>query len=242
MNTRSRISPHYALLTPDTFVYAPLHGWTNCKMAVHISPAMGAGFSQYSAWLDESGVAGTAPSGVERFVFVDLGEVLLEIAGEQHKLSEGGFAFLPADIPHSISATQSARLDVFEKRYILHEDLGVPAPVIGKEQSVHAVPFMGDDAAMLKTLLPTSREYDMAVNLFTYHPGAHLPQVEIHVMEHGLRMLSGAGVYRLGDDWFPVEAGDVIWMSPYCPQWFVAMGKSPARYLYYKDVNRDPNG
>ena len=29
-------------------------------------------------------------------------------------------------------------------------------------------------------------------------------------------------------------------MAPYCPQWFVAMGKSPARYLYYKDVNRDP--
>jgi (S)-ureidoglycine aminohydrolase len=27
-------------------------------------------------------------------------------------------------------------------------------------------------------------------------------------------------------------------MGPYCPQWFVAMGKEPARYLYYKDVNR----
>ena len=29
-------------------------------------------------------------------------------------------------------------------------------------------------------------------------------------------------------------------MAPFCPQWFVAMGKGPARYLYYKDVNRDP--
>jgi (S)-ureidoglycine aminohydrolase len=28
-------------------------------------------------------------------------------------------------------------------------------------------------------------------------------------------------------------------MASYCPQWFVAMGKRPARYLYYKDVNRD---
>ncbi len=37
-----------------------------------------------------------------------------------------------------------------------------------------------------------------------------------------------------------VQKGDVIWMASYCPQWFVAMGKSPARYLYYKDVNRDP--
>jgi (S)-ureidoglycine aminohydrolase len=51
-------------------------------------------------------------------------------------------------------------------------------------------------------------------------------------------MLSGQGVYRLEDSWYPVAAGDVIWMAPYCPQWFVAMGKSPASYLYYKDVNR----
>jgi (S)-ureidoglycine aminohydrolase len=29
-------------------------------------------------------------------------------------------------------------------------------------------------------------------------------------------------------------------MAPFCPQWFVAMGKGPASYLYYKDVNRDP--
>ena len=40
-------------------------------------------------------------------------------------------------------------------------------------------------------------------------------------------------------DWRPpVRQGDVIWMAPFCPQWFVAMGKSPASYLYYKDVNR----
>ena len=66
------------------------------------------------------------------------------------------------------------------------------------------------------------------------------PRHEIHVMEHGLLMLDGTGVYRLGDDdYFPVQAEDVIWMASYCPQWFVAMGKKPARYLYYKDIHRD---
>ena len=59
-------------------------------------------------------------------------------------------------------------------------------------------------------------------------------------MEHGLLMLQGQGIYRLDSDWHPVREGDVIWMAPYCPQWFVAMGKSPASYIYYKDVNRDP--
>ena len=51
----------------------------------------------------------------------------------------------------------------------------------------------------------------------TYQPGAALPMVEIHVMEHGLLMLEGGGIYRLGDAWYPVEAGDFIWMAPLLP-------------------------
>jgi (S)-ureidoglycine aminohydrolase len=89
-------------------------------------------------------------------------------------------------------------------------------------------------------LLPLDERYDMAVNIFTYQPGATLPFVETHIMEHGLLMLSGQGIYRLEGNHYPVTAGDVIWMAPYCPQWFVAMGDEPASYLYYKDVNRLP--
>jgi (S)-ureidoglycine aminohydrolase len=74
----------------------------------------------------------------------------------------------------------------------------------------------------------------------SYRPGAGLAAVEIHVMEHGLLMLAGAGIYRLGDDWHPVEAGDFIWMASYCPQWFGAIGKTPAKYLIYKDWDRHP--
>ncbi len=66
--------------------------------------------------------------------------------------------------------------------------------------------------------------------------------VESHVMEHGLLMLSGGGIYRLGEHWYPVKAGDFIWMAPYCPQWFGALGKTAARYLIYKDWNRHPLG
>ena len=92
---------------------------------------------------------------------------------------------------------------------------------------------------MLKTLLPIDFAFDMAVNLFTFTPGAALPFVEVHVMEHGLSMLQGGGIYRLDDCWYPVQAGDTIWMASYCPQWFGALGKTPARYLYYKDIHRD---
>ena len=83
-----------------------------------------------------------------------------------------------------------------------------------------------------------SVSFDMAVNIFNYQPGAHLPFVETHIMEHGLLMLEGKGVYRLEDSWYPVAEGDCIWMAAYCPQWFVAMGKTRASYLYYKNVNR----
>jgi len=72
----------------------------------------------------------------------------------------------------------------------------------------------------------------------TYLPGAALSMVEIHVMEHGLLMLEGGGIYRLGEQWYPVAEGDFIWMAPYCPQWFGALGKTPAKYLIYKDWNR----
>jgi (S)-ureidoglycine aminohydrolase len=29
-------------------------------------------------------------------------------------------------------------------------------------------------------------------------------------------------------------------MGPFCPQWFGAIGKRPAKYLIYKDWNRHP--
>jgi (S)-ureidoglycine aminohydrolase len=120
--------------------------------------------------------------------------------------------------------------------------VAAPRIIVGREQDVEGQPFLGDADARLHVLLPDEPAFDLAVNVFRFRPGATLPFVEVHVMEHGLLMLEGQGVYRLGDSWYPVRAGDVIWMAPFCPQWFVAMGKTPSAYLYYKDVNRDPLG
>jgi (S)-ureidoglycine aminohydrolase len=97
-----------------------------------------------------------------------------------------------------------------------------------------------DPALQVKHLLPDTLAFDFAVNTMTYQPGAALSMVEMHVMEHGLVMLEGGGIYRLGDAWYPVTAGDFIWMGPWCPQWFGAIGKVPAKYLIYKDWNRHP--
>jgi (S)-ureidoglycine aminohydrolase len=252
-DTRSRLTSHYALITPDTHVESPLVGWKNSKSVIHISPVMGARFSQYTAFLEADAESYSPGLSVQRFLYVQNGSCKLFIdAGrtneslkqphgsiEQHELSPGGYAYIPADMGHLIRCEASTTLVVFEKRFQFHPDFGPLDPVVGNANNVVGEPFQGDEDARLQTLLPILPGFDMAVNIFTYQPGATLPQVEIHVMEHGLLMLDGQGVYRLGTDYFPVAKGDVIWMASYCPQWFVAMGKTPASYIYYKDIHRD---
>jgi (S)-ureidoglycine aminohydrolase len=240
-STRSRVGRDHALICPDSFVPSGLPGWDKARGVILIAPALGARFSQSLALLEPGGTAAPAAPGVERVVFVLEGSVAVRPPrGPEQLLSPGGYAFVPAGAELPLRAESASRLNVFEKRYAARPSVAAPRLVVGREQDVEGVPFLGDPHARLQTLLPDEPAFDLAVNVFTYQPGAALPQVEIHVMEHGLLMLDGQGVYRLGDDWYPVRQGDVIWMAPYCPQWFVAMGKTPARYLYYKDVNRDP--
>ncbi|HEY2882454.1 MAG TPA: (S)-ureidoglycine aminohydrolase [Pirellulales bacterium] len=247
--TRSRVASNFALITPDTHVNSPLVGWKNASAVIHIAPEMGARFTQYTATLEQGAVSARPGEGVERFMFVLEGTITLDAEGKSRKLGVGEFAFIPCNTQHQISTEAgaksnttgkpAARLAIFEKRY--QPGGGTMPPIyIGNQKNAAGEPFQGDPALRLQTLLPIEPAFDMAVNVFTFDPGGHLPLVEIHVMEHGLLMLDGAGVYRLGDDhYFPVQTGDVIWMASYCPQWFVAMGKQPARYLYYKDIHRD---
>ncbi len=240
--TRSTIQRDHALITPESHVRAALPGWTHTDGVILISPQMGARFSQYLAIMGTASHAGQPLPGVERFVYVIEGEAALTVTGETTVLRVGSYAYLPPHTVHTLTSHSGAQLTMFEKYYLPLEGVSVPEPVIGHTEGVAGVPFMGDEGAMLKTLLPTDTGFDMAVNLFSFAPGAALPLVEVHVMEHGLLLVAGKGIYRLADQWYPVQAGDAIWMAPYCPQWFTAVGKERAAYLYYKDVNRDPLG
>jgi (S)-ureidoglycine aminohydrolase len=238
--TRSKVTNRYALLTPDTFVPSllPAPHWTATRGVVQISPAMGARFLQYEAHLTAESVGHASGAGIQRFVYVLEGQLHVHLGKGKKTLRPGGYAYLPVGTDYQLRSPKHARLLVIEKTYNRLPGTNTPEPVIGHESEKKAGAFLGDEALQLKLLLPDVPAMDMAVNIFEYAPGGTLPQVEIHVMEHGLMMLDGAGVYRLSGDWHPVQAGDVIWMAAYCEQWFVAMGKRPARYIYYKDVNR----
>jgi len=129
---------------------------------------------------------------------------------------------------------------VIEKTYQALGGVKPPAVIVSSEDAVASNPLGGDDDLQVKCLLPDVPSHDFAVNTMVYQRGAGLSMVEMHVMEHGLLMLEGGGIYRLGDSWYPVTAGDFIWMGPWCPQSFGAIGKNPAKYLIYKDWNRHP--
>jgi (S)-ureidoglycine aminohydrolase len=234
--TRSSRQQDHLLLTPDTFIRAPLPGMQRATAVVHVSPAMGAGFTQYTAEFEPGGVLG--PAEAQRFVYVIEGELALKGASGG-PLGVGDYCYLSANHAAHFEATAASRAAVIEKTY---KPLGMTPPCIltGHESAIEPQPLMGDDALAVRVLLPDDVAFDFAVNTMTFQPGAALPMAEIHVMEHGLLMLAGGGIYRLGESWYPVAAGDFIWMAPYCPQWFGALGKVPAKYLIYKDWNRHP--
>jgi (S)-ureidoglycine aminohydrolase len=239
--TRSSRKLDHLLQTPNTFIRTPLPGATGVEFVVHAAPQLGARFTQMTAEFQANGTLGRAPA--QRFIYVLEGELVLKAEGAEYILVAGGFAFLPQGTAHRVHAPGASRAVVIEKPY---ERIGGDEPVaeivVGNEAAINPVALMGDEGLRVRSLMPDGDAYDFAVNTMTYDPGAALSMVEIHVMEHGLLMLEGGGIYRLGDAWYPVEAGDFIWMSSYCPQWFGALGKRPAKYLIYKDWRRHPLG
>ena len=239
--TRTNVAFDHALIGPDSHVNSPIAYWQSTTGVILMSPAMGAWprsprFVQYIANTTSQSATTAAAPGVQRLIYVLEGSIVLNGT----KLTIDMFAWLPPDSTYRLQGDGDGRLLVFEKPYTKADGIAIPSMQIGDLRAIKAEPFMGDPSAMLATLLPIELGFDMAVNVFTYESGATLPFVETHVMEHGLYMRSGQGVYRLSNAWYPVQKGDSIWMAAYCPQWFVAMGKQPASYIYYKDIHRDP--
>jgi (S)-ureidoglycine aminohydrolase len=236
--TRSSQQLNHLLLTPDTFVRTILPGMKKCSAIVHVSPVLGAKFTQYTAEFEGSGELG--PALAQRFIFVIEGSVKVEAEGKSKKLSPNGYAYVPERLQHRVVGVKGSRLAVIEKSFQPLDSAKPPQLIISSEDAVSSHPLDDDPSLQVKCLLPDDISFDFAVNTMVYQPGAALSMVEMHVMEHGLIMLEGGGIYRLGDSWYPVRAGDFIWMGPWCPQWFGAIGKVPAKYLIYKDWNRHP--
>ena len=237
-HTRTRICARHALITADGHVASAVPGITGVRVIAHITPAMGARFAQSTILFEAGGHASIESKADEHVLFLQQGNLEVFLDEKKHFLTAGSYIYAPPKAKVEIFAAEPAVLVMFQKSYVPLAGTKMPSFILGHASKAEGQPFLGNPKAILQTLLPDDPGFDLAVNIFTYQPGAALPFVETHIMEHGLLMLAGQGIYRLEDDWYPVTAGDVIWMAPYCPQWFAAVGDTPASYIYYKDVNR----
>ena len=245
--TRSVLTPTHLLHTPESFVRTPLPGLTNGMAIVHACPALGAGFTWSTLELEAGGTFVSAVH--QRVVYVLEGDAVLTLDAENytegapqaHALRPGSYAYLRSGELATLSASSAARLVLIEKSYASLPGVEPPATFVGEEASLAATPLNGDTNLLVRALLPPDFAFDFAVNTMTYAPNAALAQVEVHYMEHGLLMLEGAGPYLLNDTAYPTEAGDFIWMAPYCPQWFQADATGSAKYLIYKNFHRAPS-
>lgn len=239
--TRSVVKSNHAVISPDGYINSNVPGWTDCTVNVIISGRMGAALCQTLVTLNKNGQLNGRTKASQIFFYVIKGNCTARVGKEEKALKAGHFVYVPVGNDyHFTKVEEGTQVLTFHKVYEPLSGHAAPPVLFGDAASVAAPAYLGDDALRLQVLLPDNLSFDMAVNIFTYDPGGHLPFVETHIMEHGLLYLQGQGVYMLDHQWYPVKKGDSIWMAPYCQQWFTAMGKEPAVYIYYKNVNRFP--
>ena len=222
--------------------------WDNTRAWILARPMTGFAetFAQYAMEVAPGGGSDRPEPepGAEAALFVLDGEITLSIGRQDHGLSAGGFAYVPPETDWRVrnTADQPVRFMWIRKAYEPVSGLPYPDPIVTHEQEVQSVAMPDTEGAWATTRFvdPDDLRHDMHVNIVTFAPGGVIPFMETHVMEHGLYVLEGKGVYRLNDRWVEVEAGDFIWLRAFCPQACYAGGPGRFRYLLYKDVNRHP--
>ena len=208
----------------------PLSGFAETFSQCVVEVASGGGSDRP----DDDGGAGAV-------LFVVDGSPTLRLGGDDHALRPGSYVYLPPGASWSLrnETGATATFHWIRKAYQRVEGIDVPEAFVTHEDDVAAEAMPGTQAwATQRFVDPLDMRHDMHVNIVTFQPGGSIPFPETHVMEHGLCVLEGEGVYLLRQDWVEVQAGDVLWLRAFCPQACYAGGPGPFRYLLYKDVNR----
>lgn len=239
--TRSVIKRNHAVISPDGYINSKVPGYDNCIVNVIINEQMGARLCQCIITASKDCSLKGQTKLAQLFFYIIEGTASATIAGQTKVLKAGEFVYVPIQNQYLFTEiSEGAKILTFHKIYEHLEGYEVPGVLFGDASKVDGPAYLNDPALRLQVLLPDELSFDMAVNIFTYDSGGHLPMVETHIMEHGLLYLQGQGVYMLDHEWYPIKKDDSIWMAPYCQQWFTAMGKEPAVYIYYKNINRYP--
>ncbi|MGJ5133287.1 bifunctional allantoicase/(S)-ureidoglycine aminohydrolase [Bradyrhizobium oligotrophicum] len=227
-------------------VTSALPFWNKTRTWVIARPLSGFAetFSQYIVEVSPGG-GSTQPEPdpeAEGVLFVVSGDITLTIAGKEHRLGHGGYAFLPPSCKWTLKndSAAPATFHWIRKAYEAVPGIQVPEAFVTNEATIAPAAMPGTEGRWATTRFvdPLDVRHDMHVNIVTFEPGAVIPFLETHVMEHGLYVLEGKAVYKLNRDWVEVEAGDFMWLRAFCPQACYAGGPGRFRYLLYKDANR----
>jgi len=240
---RAAVTTHYAVMPPEGILESRIPGIENTTINIQTSPALGARFAQILLTMRAGGgMTAARNDGTQSFFYVTRGKAAIEIDGKTHDLSAGGYAYIPANTALRLynARAEDTRVVWIRKPYEALAGTAPPSAFVSHESQVSKID-RNTRGRTWQHLLPDAENpaFDFAVNILCFEPGCYFPMVETHVMEHGLYMLRGQGMYLLQHDWHECWADDFIYMAPYCPQFFYATGWSEAAYLLYKNVNRD---
>lgn len=244
-HNRGVVAPNYAFMPPEGVLVSRLPHLEKTIVRILAAPVLGAAFAQYVLEIEPGGGtrAPFAEDGIQHFYYGLSGEAAFAIDGQAATgFRKGSFAYLPPGTSFSLrnDSTEPVRVLALRKRYEPVPGLAVPEPILSHQDAVPVTNHTGMEGRGFQFLLPYGDlRFDFEMNLMWFKPGTCFPDVETHVMEHGLYMLEGQGLYFLGQDWHEIWARDFIWMGGYCPQQFYPTGFEDACYLLYKNVNRD---
>ena len=249
ISSRAVFTESYAIIPKDALrdiVTSRLPYWDRTRVWILARPLSGFAetFSQYLVEVSPNGGSQNPEpnANAEGVLFILDGTMVLTIADDEYVLESGGYSYLPPATNWTMknASNQIARFHWIRKIWQPAGDIDPPNVIVTSDQNIKPTPMPDTDGEWSTTMFvdPDDLRHDMHVNIVTLAPGAVIPFAETHVMEHGLYILEGKGVYRLNQDWVEVEAGDFIWLRAFCPQACYAGGPNNFRYLLYKDVNR----
>jgi len=249
LTDRAIFTDAYAIIPKGTMrdiVTSFLPGWDGTRLWVLARPMSGFAetFSQYIMEVQPGGGSDQPEpdADAQGVLFVVEGSVEVTVNGDTHVLVPGGYAYLPPSSNWTLRnrGDEVARFHWIRKIWEPAPGVSMPDPLFLNENDIAptAMPVTDGKWATTRFVDVTDLRHDMHVTIVTLQPGAVIPFLETHVMEHGLYVLEGKGVYRLNNDWVEVEAGDFMWLRAFCPQACYAGGPGKFRYLLYKDVNR----
>lgn len=244
--TRSIVIPSsYALITPESRVYGVSPpGWIGkISAAVVISPPLGAHFTMYmvnaqAASMSKGLKFPNPPNRLERFIYVLSGQ--LHVKSSKHKLKQltaGCFVYCAPNDNLIIDVHETSSFIMIDRIYAGNHS---PKSFTGSEQHIPVEICDGEVFELRRLFDASDKSFDFNIHIMDFNPGEYLNVKEVHYNQHGLLMLQGHGIYMLGERFMPVTTGDIIFMAPFVPQWYAALGTQKTRYFLYKDTNIDP--